>query len=125
VKKSEQKCLTLFNCCFKIKSVKEDYYRKNTDYIVIYKELGKTQARAKGEIMKKKKVEFLKGMCPHCKGMNIEYGEHDFDDNYLIINGVCEDCEARIDEQYKLEFIGTSSYKENEKNIHVLEGEEI
>lgn len=52
------------------------------------------------------------GICPYCKSIEIKYGNHILDDNYLYFEITCEECKGESREYYSLEYEETVGFDE-------------
>lgn len=57
---------------------------------------------------KKKKVVISKsGCCPKCYSKNLKYNKPTYDNDYMYVDCDCLNCGSLLNEQYKINFIGT------------------
>ena len=59
------------------------------------------------------------GICPRCKGWNLNYMSQETADDQIYYYYECEDCGQKGEEWYKLEFVGHNVIKEDGEVIEL------
>ena len=65
------------------------------------------------------------GRCPVCGGGNLEYGTMYPDDIGVIYPWTCQDCKAKGDECYNIEFAGHYGIDTEEEHINCAQDQEL
>lgn len=75
--------------------------------------------RLKGGIMMMKVKSNKQGQCPICNGYNLNYEQMELEGDIICYPWKCEDCSAKGEEWYSLNFIGHNVLDEDGMSIEI------